>query len=64
MLDGGKLLSGVFSEIQQEMSMLARYMLNLETSVMDTVPRNIRGKCKKKEQKIMLDNTMVIMVII
>ena len=47
MLAGGKLLSCVFKEIQQEMSMLARYMLNLETSVMDTVPRNIRGKYLK-----------------
>ena len=63
MLDGGKLLSGVFSEIQQEMSVLARYMLNLETSVMDTVPRNIRGKCIKLRYKIMLDNVIVIKVI-
>ena len=47
MLDGGKFLSGVLNEIQHEMSFLARYMLNLETTVMDTVPPNIRGKLFK-----------------
>ena len=47
MLDGGKFMSGVFNEIQQEMSFLARYILNLETTVMDTVPPNIRGKVFK-----------------
>ena len=35
----------VLNETRHVMSLLAKYILHLETTVMDTVPPNIRGKC-------------------